>query len=97
MAKSKQEPIQVKLNHWRTPYQFRWRNATYPIDCIDRIWRHSQGEMKGQRLYRVRSRGKSFLLHYDREKNRWTLVRSPLRVRPGMTLSRLAVQLSATQ
>lgn len=89
MLKSKQEPIQVRLNRWHTPYQFRWRNGIYPIDSIERIWRYSKGKMKGQRLYRIRSRGKTFLLHYDRSRNRWALVRSPLRIRLGLTLSRL--------
>ena len=89
------EFVPVKLNSARAPVSFRWRGRVYRIETIDRIWRRPQGRSGGYRLYRVRSRGRAFLLQYDHQRDRWALVRSPLRVRLSLAISGLASRLAA--
>ncbi len=93
MTKRAYPRIQVRLNRWRTPTEFYWQGRRYRIEQIDRIWRHSQGQSRGSRLYLVQADGRRFLLHYERESDRWSLVRSPLRVRLGLSLTRLVAHL----
>lgn len=94
MSNSRSDQVPVRLNRWHTPTEFRWQGAVYRIEQIDRIWRHSQGEARGQRLYRVHARGRVFLLRHERSRDRWTLVRSSLRVRLGLSLTRLVLRLT---
>ena len=84
------ESITVRLSPTRVPVSFRWRGFCIHIDFIDRIWRKSHRNPRDQRLYRVRSRGFTFVLHHDRLVDRWTVVRSPLRFRCGLMLSEFA-------
>jgi hypothetical protein len=95
MTYSQQESIVVQKNSFGAPGQFRWQGKTYHIDMIERIWRSSQGRNSGRRIYRVRSRGKRFTLHYDQRLKRWSLVRAPWRTRLGLAVARLATRIAA--
>ena len=81
------EPITVRLSPGTVPTSFRWRGLDVHIDVIDRIWRKPHQSQRDQRLYRIRSRGCTFVLHHDRLVGRWTVVRAPLRYRCGLILS----------
>ena len=89
------EPIIVHANRFGAPGQFLWQGKAYHIDVIERIWRKPQGQRGQQRLYQVRSRGKSYVLHLDLRLNRWSLVRAPWRTRLGLAVERLAARLVA--
>ena len=62
----------------------------FKVDAIERIWRNSHGTRQGQRFYRIRCHKRAFLLHYDQERNRWSVVTAPWRTRLGLTISGLA-------
>jgi hypothetical protein len=89
------DPIIVQSNQFGAPGRFRWQGKTYSIDIIERIWRSTQGKRSGQRVYRVRSRGKRFTLHFDQRLQRWSLVRAPWRTRLGLAVERLAARIAA--
>lgn len=95
MSMKRVEFVSVKLNRARVPVSFRWRGRAYRIEAIDRIWRQPRGRLPGCRLYRVRSRGRAFVLQYDRRLDRWALVRSPLRLRISLAISGLATRIAA--
>jgi hypothetical protein len=88
------ESIIVHTNREGAPARFLWRGRAYPIEGIERIWRHAHGRQRGLRLYKVRSRGRTFLLRLDQRLNRWVLVRAPWRTRLGLAVERLAHQLT---
>ncbi len=89
------EPIHVLSSRYGAPGHFFWRGKGYHIDKIDQIWRHPYGKRTGRRIYRVHSRGRRFILHYDQKQKRWYLVRSPWRVRLSMAVERLASRIAA--
>jgi len=89
------EPIIVQANRFGAPGRFFWQGKSYHIDVIERIWRNSQGKRSGQRVYKVRSRGKGFILLFDQRLRRWSLVRAPWRTRLGMAVERLAARIAA--
>ncbi len=95
MKSSMPEPIVIQTNRFGAPSRFFWQGRAYPIEAIDRIWRHPHGRQRGRRLYQVRSRGRTFLLRFDQRLERWSLVRAPWRTRLGIAIERLAAQLSA--
>jgi hypothetical protein len=94
MILTRLDPIVVQPSRYGAPGQFLWQGKTYPIDVIDRIWRSSPGRRAGVRVYRVRSRGRRFTLRYDRQRERWALVRAPWRTRLGLVLERLAARIA---
>ena len=81
------KPIFVRMSAANVPISFRWRGLDYRVDFIDRIWRQAHGRQRDQRLYRVRSRRYTFVLHHDRLVGRWTMIRSPWRVRFGLFIA----------
>ena len=81
------EPVTVRTSASNTPVSFRWRSVEYRIDYIDRIWRQAHGRPRDQRRYRVRSCQNTFVLHHDRAVGRWSMLRSPLRVRIGFGIT----------
>lgn len=89
------EHIVVQTNSFGAPGRFYWQGRSYHIDTIERIWRSSPGKRRGTRVYKVRSRNRSFLLHYDRRLQRWTLMRAPWRTRLGLSIERLAARVAA--
>ena len=95
MNKKTYERISVYLNQAKAPLSFRWRGRVFKVDAIERIWRNSYGNRQGQRYYRIRCRNRSFLLHHDQVRNRWSVVTSPWRTRLGLTLSGVATRLAA--
>lgn len=95
MMHPNQEPIIVQTNRFGAPGQFRWLGKTYHIDVIERIWRSAPGRRSGLRIYRVRSRGRRFTLHFDQRQKRWFLRRAPWRTRLGLAVERLAARLAA--
>lgn len=88
------EPIAVQTNRFGAPSRFFWRGRAYPIEAIDRIWRHPHGGQRGRRLYKIRSRGRTFLIRFDQRLNRWSLVRAPWRTRLGLAIERLAAHIT---
>ncbi len=88
------EPIIVQTNRFGAPGRFLWQGRAYTIDAIDRIWRRPHGAERGRRVYKVRSRGKTFLLQFDQRLQRWTILRAPWRTRLGLAVERLAARIS---
>ena len=76
------------------PARFFWRGRSYRIDSIERVWRSGLAEPVGQRLYRIRSAQRTFLLAHDRRLGRWAVVRSPWRMRISLALNSLATRLA---
>jgi len=95
MTHHQYDPIIVQANRFGAPGQFRWQGKTYHIDAIERIWRSSQGKRNGLRVYKIRSRRKRFILHFDQKMNRWSLVRAPWRIRLGLAIERWATRIAA--
>jgi hypothetical protein len=95
MSRRLYEPVVVQPNHSGGPGYFRWQGKTYHIDVIDRIWRSTQGLQSGLRVYEVRSRGRRFVLRYDRRLQQWWLVRAPWRIRLSRAVERLATRIAA--
>ncbi len=89
------EPVFVRLDAANVPVSFRWRGLVFHIDVIDRVWRQSRDRRRDQRIYRVRSDRRSFVLHHDRRLDRWTVVKSPWQVRFGFTLSGFAARMAS--
>ncbi len=89
------EPVVVHSNRFGAPGQFIWLGRAYHIDVIERIWRSPPGKRAGLRVYQVRSRGRRFMLHFDQQLQRWTLVRAPWRIRLGLAIERLAARIAA--
>ena len=83
------EPISVRIGAANVPISFRWRGLEFRIEIIDHIWRQSHDRRRDQRLYRIRSRRRTFVLHHDRCIGRWTLIKSPWRIRFGLALAGL--------
>lgn len=90
--RTKLEPITVQSGLYGAPGQFFWQGRRYHIDVIERIWRNPHGRWSGQRIYRVRSQGKRFTLHYDQRLKRWHMMRAPWRIRLGLAVERLATR-----
>ena len=86
------DPVSVRIGSANAPISFRWRGLDFHVDLIDRIWRQSHDRRRDQRLYRIRSRKRTFILHHDRYIGRWTLIKSPWRIRFGLALSNLAAR-----
>ncbi len=95
MTHPQSEHIIVQVNRFGAPGLFRWQGKTYHIDAIERIWRSSPGKHSGRRVYKIRSRGKGFILHFDQRLQRWSLVRAPWRTRLGLAVERLAARIAA--
>jgi len=95
MASKPCDPVSVRMGGANVPISFRWRGLDFHVDVIDRIWRQPHGRRHDQRLYRIRSRRRTFILHHDRRLGRWTLVKSPWRVRFGFALSSLVTRMAA--
>ena len=92
MTSKSYEPVSVRIGAANAPISFRWRGLDFRIEIIDRIWRQSHDRRRDQRLYRIRSRRRTFVLHHDRHVGRWTLIKSPWRIRFGLALSSLAAR-----
>ncbi|HEY52384.1 MAG TPA: hypothetical protein G4N94_02900 [Caldilineae bacterium] len=86
------EPVAVRIGSANVPVSFRWRGLEFRVDLVDRIWRQPPERQRDQRLYRIHSRRRTFILHHDRRINRWTLIKSPWRVRFRFVLSSLVAR-----
>ncbi len=95
MSQNKYDRIVVQINSFGAPGRFYWQGRSYHIDTIERIWRSSPGKRRGMRVYKVRSRNRSFMLHYDRRLRQWSLLRAPWRTRLGLSIERLAARVAA--
>lgn len=89
------DTVAMVLDGASTPSHFVWRGQRYRIDGIDRIWRPAHNQPQGSRTYRVRCNGLPFLLQHDRQRNRWQIVRSPVRLRLSLALDHLARRVAA--
>ncbi|HID33813.1 MAG TPA: hypothetical protein EYP25_04470 [Anaerolineae bacterium] len=92
---SRHEPVIVQTNRFGAPGRFYWQGRAYTIDGIDRIWRRPHGIERGRRVYKVRSRGKTFLLQFDQRLQRWSIMRAPWRTRLGLAVARLAARITS--
>ena len=89
---NRHETVIVQQSRFGAPARFLWRGRSYPIERIDRIWRRPHGVRRGLRIYKVRSRGRTFWLQVDRRLDRWTLIRMPWRTRLGLAVEGLAAR-----
>ncbi len=88
------EPIAVIFDSEGALYRFHWRGVTFRVEAIERIRRTSVSQPLGRRLYTVRAGGHRFLLCHDRAHHRWTLIRSPWRLRLRQKVAALTVRLA---
>lgn len=95
LAQNPQDTFYMNLDRSGAPHRFRWRGQVYRVDAIERIWRSPQNRPRQQRLYRVRSGNRRFMLAYDRLSGHWAVVKSSWRTRMGLALTGLAHRIAA--
>ncbi len=88
------EPIAVIFDEEGALYRFHWRGLAFRVEAIERIRRPTSSQPLGRRFYTVRAGGHRFLICHDRSHHRWTVVRSPLRLRLRQKMAAFTMRLA---